>query len=60
MKKVSCKEAVARFRALLGLRDWLAHGRYWRPKLGRKTRVHTPEDALAAVEGLFGALPLAS
>jgi hypothetical protein len=26
---------IAAFRGTLGLRHWLAHGRHWRPKLGR-------------------------
>lgn len=29
------KPAIARFKDTLRLRDWLAHGRYWQPKLGR-------------------------
>jgi hypothetical protein len=29
------KGAVGDFKGTLKLRDWLAHGRYWRPKLGR-------------------------
>lgn len=29
------KRAVAEFKGALGLRHWLAHGRYWKPKLGR-------------------------
>jgi hypothetical protein len=27
--------AVRQFKGALKLRDWLAHGRYWKPKLGR-------------------------
>ena len=34
---------ISEFRGALNLRDWLAHGRYWNPKLGRK---HSPEDVL--------------
>lgn len=30
------KSAVSEFRGLLNLRDWLAHGRYWAPKLGKQ------------------------
>ena len=27
--------AVSAFKGVLNLRHWLAHGRYWKPKLGR-------------------------
>jgi hypothetical protein len=53
----ACKKAVGQFRAILGLRDWLAHGRYWKAKLGRETWQYTPEDALEAAEQLFDILP---
>jgi hypothetical protein len=29
------KQAVGEFKGVLKLRDWLAHGRYWKAKLGR-------------------------
>jgi hypothetical protein len=29
------KNAIGQFKGVLKLRHWLAHGRYWRPKLGR-------------------------
>jgi hypothetical protein len=32
---------VADFRGVLRLRNWLAHGRYWHPRLGRG---YTPSD----------------
>jgi hypothetical protein len=32
---VRIKNAVREFKGALNLRDWLAHGRYWTPKLGR-------------------------
>jgi hypothetical protein len=32
---VRIKSAVQEFKGALNLRDWLAHGRYWKPKLGR-------------------------
>ncbi len=32
---VRIKNAVQEFKGALNLRDWLAHGRYWKPKLGR-------------------------
>ena len=50
----SCKMAIGQFRGILSLRDWLAHGRYWEPKLGRQ---YTPEDAFEVVEQLFEILP---
>jgi hypothetical protein len=34
-------KAVGEFKGLLDLRDWLAHGRYWKMKLGRD---YTPEQ----------------
>lgn len=30
------KNAVGEFKGALKLRDWLSHGRYWRPKLGHE------------------------
>jgi hypothetical protein len=30
------KKRIGEFRGALKLRHWLAHGRYWIPKLGRK------------------------
>lgn len=53
----ACKKAVGQFRAILGFRDWLAHGRYWKPKLGRETWQYTVVDALDAAEQLFDILP---
>lgn len=37
------KGAVAEFKGALSLRDWLAHGRYWKPKLGRAAG-YDPKD----------------
>jgi len=31
----SCKKAIDNFQQALKFRHWLAHGRYWTPKLGR-------------------------
>jgi hypothetical protein len=31
-----CTEAIGDFRGALNVRDWLAHGRYWIPRFGRK------------------------
>jgi len=36
------KSGVSAYRSLLHLRNWLAHGRYWSPKLGRS---HQDYDA---------------
>ena len=35
---VRIKGAVSAFKGVLNLRHWLAHGRYWKPKLGRVGR----------------------
>ncbi len=37
-----------------GLRDWLAHGRYWSLKTARSAE---PEDVVAAVREVFAVLP---
>ena len=39
---LSLKSGVSAYRSLLNLRHWLAHGRYWSPKLGRS---HEDYDA---------------
>jgi hypothetical protein len=31
-----CTDAIGDFRGALNVRDWLAHGRYWTPRFGRK------------------------
>jgi hypothetical protein len=49
-----CKAAVSEFRAALNLRNWLAHGRYWTPKLGR---TYATQDVFGIAERLFNALP---
>jgi hypothetical protein len=49
-----CKSAVSEFRAILNLRHWLAHGRYWLPKLGR---AYAPQDAFDIADRLFAKLP---
>jgi len=33
--KIGVKTAVSAFKGALNLRNWLAHGRWWRPKLGQ-------------------------
>jgi hypothetical protein len=49
-----CKSAVSEFRAALNLRHWLAHGRYWTPKLGR---AYAPNDVFEIADRLFAKLP---
>jgi hypothetical protein len=49
-----CKSAVSEFRAALNLRNWLAHGRYWTPKLGR---AYAPKDVFEIANRLFAKLP---
>lgn len=48
------KVAVSEFRGALKFRDWLAHGRYWTPKLGQW---YTMEDIVRLGDNLFKALP---
>lgn len=45
---------VAAFRGTLRLRDWLAHGRHWHPKLGRG---YTPDDVLGIARELIDSIP---
>jgi hypothetical protein len=45
---------VGGFRGTLKLRDWLAHGRHWHPKLGRG---YTPEDVLDIARELIDSIP---
>ncbi|MDM8561249.1 hypothetical protein [Candidatus Parabeggiatoa sp. HSG14] len=51
---IACKPAVGDFRGLLRLRHWLAHGRYWTPKLGRN---YSPERVFDISKNLFDTLP---
>lgn len=44
---------VSEFRGALNLRHWLAHGRYWRPGLGR---IYTPEEVFDICEALVGSI----
>ena len=43
-------EAVRMFKEALKLRHWLAHGRYWKPKL---VRDFDPQDVFAICDGLL-------
>jgi hypothetical protein len=45
---------VADFRGALKLRHWLAHGRYWHPKLGRG---YAPGDVFDIVRALIDSIP---
>jgi hypothetical protein len=45
---------VGDFRGTLRLRDWLAHGRHWHPKLGRG---YTPGDVLGIARELIDSIP---
>jgi hypothetical protein len=45
---------VGEFRGTLKLRDWLAHGRHWHPKLGMG---YTPDLVLGVARGLVDSIP---
>lgn len=45
---------VAAFRRALRLRNWLAHGRHWDPKLGRG---YAPSEVFDIVRALIGWIP---
>lgn len=49
------RAAVATFKGALKFRHWLAHGRYWVPKLGRK---YDPSGIVQIVMDLFGVIEL--
>lgn len=51
------KRAVAEFKGALNLRNWLAHGRYWRPKLGRAAG-YDPVDVFEICKFLLQAVDL--
>ena len=50
----ACSAYVAAFRGTLKLRNWLAHGGYWRPKLGRS---YSFDDVYDIVTRLVRSLP---
>lgn len=52
----SCRSALARFRGALNYRHWLAHGRFWAPKLGMR---YSPHIVQKIIEELLEALALA-
>jgi hypothetical protein len=45
---------IAAFRGTLKLRHWLAHGRYWSPKLGRR---YKPGDVFDIARALIDSIP---
>jgi hypothetical protein len=53
------KQLVGNLKSAFKLRHWLAHGRYWQPKLGRTFDYETIYDLAAAVnEEFFGDRPV--
>src|SRR5258708_34677092 len=48
------KLVVGDFRGVLNLRHWLAHGRDWNPKIGRR---YTPDDVFEVSKRPGDALP---
>ncbi len=50
----SCTRVIGEFRGAVRFRDWLAHGRWWLPKLGRG---YLPEDVFDIADQLFHDLP---
>jgi hypothetical protein len=49
------RHVVSEFRAILNLRHYLAHGRYWTVNLGRSG--YSPDDVYRAAHALVAALP---
>ena len=49
------RSAISDFRGAINFRDWMSHGRYWIPRLGREYR---PESVLAISDRLVDAIPL--
>jgi hypothetical protein len=54
-KMPASKSHISHFRGALKYRHWLAHGRYWSPKLGRK---YDPTVVFQIVENLFNCIEL--
>lgn len=54
-KYPSSKSVVSDFRGAMNFRDWVAHGRYWTPRLGRK---YLPESVFGISAKLLNAIPL--
>jgi hypothetical protein len=51
----SAKKSVGDFKGALRFRHWLAHGRWWQPKLGQK---YDPAGIYALIEELFTELSI--
>jgi len=51
------KPSIAELRGALNYRHWLAHGRYWVPKLGRQ---YDPAGLLKVIADLFEAIGLSN
>lgn len=49
-------QSISGFRGALRLRHWLAHGRYWHPKLGRD---YAPNDVFDIARALLDQIPAA-
>jgi len=52
-ERPSAKKSIGQFRGALNYRHWLAHGRYWAPKLGMR---YFPQNIQEIVEALFDEL----
>lgn len=53
----AAKGIVGDFRGLLKLRDWLAHGRYWAPKLGQQYDAQSVYSVSSRLLGRLATLP---
>jgi|SRR5579862_9862069 len=53
----SLNRAIAELKCLLHLRHWLAHGRYWKPKLGR-AKGYQPVEVFDICKALLQAVEL--
>ena len=51
----TAKSTISEFRGLLNLRDWLAHGRYWAPKLGKQ---YDAQGVFSVSDRLLSKLPI--
>lgn len=56
-KYPSCKSAIGDFRGAINFRDWVSHGRYWVPKIGREYR---PESVFDIGYSLLNTIPLST
>ena len=52
----STRSAIGDFRGVLRLRHWLAHGRWWEPKLGRLPSSYSPADVYDTAQNLLSAV----